>query len=92
MRIGKAQDKPETPITLAPDTAELLARARADLRMGLPPLYAFRFVLAEHDVLDASKRPVPPLVGNPRFVLVERWADPSDTRPVVLYELVPTSP
>jgi len=51
-----------------------------------------RFVLAEHDVLDASKRPVPPLVGNPRFVLVERWADPSDARPVVLYELVPSSP
>jgi hypothetical protein len=47
-----------------------------------------RFVLAEHDVLDASRRLVPPLDDNPRFVLVERYTDPSDPRPVVLYELV----
>lgn len=51
-----------------------------------------RFVLAEQDVLDAAKQPVPPLVGNPRFVLVERWSDPSQERPVVLYELVRRSP
>lgn len=50
-----------------------------------------RFVLAERDVLDASKRPVAPLAENPRFVLVERYTDPSSPNPVVLYELVQRS-